>query len=146
MLTTAQNSDLSDSIKEKSFVSKFVYMKPTLINAIKHENHMEALRKTEEMKINTVITKTLLGRLLKMLEKRDWGQFEEDYRGIADKEKQTKVNELVSDIKQICDDLLESSKLKNLLADDEFTNYRQEFYMQTLVDLFTIEKVERREV
>lgn len=124
-------------------VSKVELTKEIVADGIKKKMRLDVLEKIKKLSLNKVITPSLLGRLLKMLEKNDWKSFQADYLEIAQEEKKSSVKEKVDEIINICDGIIRENDISSYI---DIESYRSQFYIQTLRDLFTQEKVNRREV
>lgn len=131
----------SDNEKAGTHMKRVKITKPIVADGIKKEMRLDALEIIKKVYLEKTITPSLLGRLLKMLEKNNWNSFEKDYLGIANDEKKDLVKTCVENIIQECDVILDKRNIFDYVDDD----YKFEFYIQTLKDLFTQEKVNRRE-
>lgn len=115
--------------------------KDIILTGVKNKLHLDALQKINEIKIPTVMTKTLIGKMLKMSDS-SWEQFVLDAKGIADDKKRKGVMEFIKEIEKTCNQLMRESLLSKLTDD----SYAHEFYLQTLKDCLVHEKLERRDV
>ena len=116
-------------------------IKDILVESIKHKLRLKALEILENDRPDKIITPTLIGRLLKMLENDSWIKFEEDYKGIATAEKKDEVRVYIDKVRKKCDKAVEESNLSKYI---EIDKYKDEFCMLILKDLFTLTKYERR--
>lgn len=135
------NKDLKsyNGVKNKKVEPK--YMRGIIKEALKHELYLNTLKGIKDIDVPKIITATLNGRLLKMLEKPTWDAFLTDADGIANKEKKEKVNQLISKVVALCDELYDNS----MLAEFEISDYKKEYYKQTCIDLLTKYKIEGRD-
>lgn len=115
------------------------YTKDIILSGVKNKLHLDALQMVDKITIPTVITKTLIGKMLKMADS-SWEQFKSDADGIEDAKKQKGVMEFIDKIEETCNQLMKES----LLSKDD--SYKYEFYLQTLKDCLVHEKLERRDV
>lgn len=113
--------------------------KDIILTGVKNKLHLDALQMINKITIPTVITKTLIGKMLKMADS-SWEQFVLDAKGIADDKKKKGVMQFIKEIEKICNQLMKES----LLSEDD--SYAHEFYLQTLKDYLVHEKLERRDV
>ena len=112
-----------------------------VVSSLKHELYLESLDAIKQIKVSHILTNTLTGRLLKMLEKPTWEEFIKDAHGIADVKKNREVNELIRMIEKTCNDLYN----KSLLTEFNEEMYIYQFYRQTLKELLVKTKIERRD-
>ena len=117
------------------------YMRGIIKEALKHELYLITLNGIKDINVPKIITATLNGRLLKMLEKPTWDDFLIDVDGIANKEKKEQVNQLISKVVSLCDQLFDNS----MLVEFENADYKKEYYKQTCTDLLVKYKIEGRD-
>lgn len=127
------------SSKQKTGNQAPKYTKDIILSGVKNKLHLDALQMVDKITIPTVITKTLIGKMLKMADS-SWEQFVLDAESIADEKKRKGVMDFVKEIKETCNQLMKES----LLSKDD--SYKYEFYLQTLKDCLVHEKLERRDV
>ena len=119
-------------------------LKEIMIDVIKHKLRLGALEKLEDDRLDKIITSTLVGRLLKMLENDRWDKFKKDYEGIATAEKKDEVKVYIEKVRKKCDKAVDESNLIKYMDKNGINSYKDEFCMSMLKDLFTLTKYERR--
>ena len=119
-------------------------LKDIIVDSIKHKLRLKALEELKNDRPDRIITPTLIGRLLKMLENDSWLQFKADYEGIATVDKKDEVSRYINDVNDECNDIIDKSKLVKYMDENEIESFKDEFCMLILKDLFTLTKYERR--
>ena len=117
-------------------------LKDIVVDSIKHKLRLSALEVLEKDRPDRIITQTLIGRLLKMLENDSWVKFKADYEGIAAAEKKDEVRVYIENVRKKCDRVVDESNLIKYM--DDIDKYKDDFCMIILKDLFTLTKYERR--
>lgn len=135
------NLSRKDSKKDEKTKVPY-YTKEIIIDGLKHELRLSAMKEMDTIVLEPLMTKTLIGRLLHMLENSSWDLFMNLTQQIADKDKNKAVAHFIQDVQNKCDQLLNHSLLSQFVNEQD----KREFYIQTCKDYLIHEKIERRDV
>ena len=119
-------------------------LKDILVDSMKHKSRLKTLEALQDDKCDKMITSTLLGRLLKMLEKGSWKDFEDDYKDIAKVEKKEEVSRYIKNVRAKCNETIDDSGIIAYVSENEIDKLKDEFCMLILKDKFSLAKYERR--